>query len=155
MDAVSYSGMLDANQISFGIRALPSYSFDKANIIVSFGADFLGNWITSDYAHQYTKKRNPNSGTMCKHYQLESTLSLTGSNADEHIQIKPSEQAGLLSNLYDVLNGGDIMDNRIKKLANDLLDNQGKSLVVCNSNDDKVQILVNAIMTSYANAIIS
>ena len=44
-DAVSASGMLEANQKSFGIFAVPSYYFDKAEIIVSFGADFLGTWL--------------------------------------------------------------------------------------------------------------
>ena len=100
MDAVSYSGMLDANEASFGVRALPTYNFDKAAVIVSFGADFLGNWLNADYAKQYVTARNPKNGKMAKHYQVESTLSLTGSNADDRIQIKPSEQAGLLSNLY-------------------------------------------------------
>ena len=52
-DAVSYNGILDANQDSFGIRALPSYSFDKADIIVSFGADFLGNWGANNYSADY------------------------------------------------------------------------------------------------------
>ena len=53
MDAVSYHGMLDANEASFGVRALPTYNFDKAAVIVSFGADFLGNWLNADYAKQY------------------------------------------------------------------------------------------------------
>ena len=51
------------------------------------------------------KGRNPKNKKMSKHYQIESTLTLTGSNADERIPIKPSEQAGLLSNLYNALNG--------------------------------------------------
>jgi len=119
MDAVSYSGMLDANEGSFGVRVLPTYNFDKADVIVSFGADFLGNWLNADYATQYAAARNPKSGKMAKHYQVESTLTLTGSNADDRVQIKPSEQAGLLSNLYSVLNGGQA-DSRIAKMANDL-----------------------------------
>ena len=40
-DAVSYSGMLLANEVCYGKRALPSYQFDKAKTIVSLGADFL------------------------------------------------------------------------------------------------------------------
>jgi len=150
MDAVSYSGMLDANEATFGLRALPTYRFDKANVIVSFGADFLGNWLNADYATQYGLGRNPNSGKMSKHYQVETSLSLTGSNADERIQIKPSEQAGLLSNLYSALNGGSA-DSRISKMANDLANNAGNSMVVCNSNDAKVQTLVNAINNKLGN----
>jgi len=150
MDAVSYSGILDANEASFGVRVLPTYNFDKADVIVSFGADFLGNWIGTDYSIGYTKARNPKMGKMAKHYQVESTLSLTGSNADDRIQIKPSEQAGLLSNLYSALNGG-TADIRIAKMANDLASNTGKSIVVCNSNDAEVQTLVNAINNKLGN----
>ena len=150
MDAVSYSGMLDANEASFGVRVLPTYNFDKAEVIVSFGADFLGNWLNADYAKQYVTARNPKNGKMAKHYQIESTLSLTGSNADDRIQIKPSEQAGLLSNLYSVLNGG-TADSRIANIANDLVNNTGKSIVVCNSNDAEVQTLVNAINNKLGN----
>ncbi len=150
MDAVSYSGMLDANEASFGVRVLPTYNFDKAAVIVSFGADFLGNWLNADYAKQYVTARNPKNRKMAKHYQVESTLSLTGSNADDRIQIKPSEQAGLLSNLYSVLNGG-TADSRIAKIANDLVNNRGKSIVVCNSNEPQVQTLVNAINNKLGN----
>ena len=57
MDAVSYSGILDANEASFGVRELPTYNFDKAEVIVSFGADFLGNWLNADYATQYTARK--------------------------------------------------------------------------------------------------
>ena len=70
--------MLDANETSFGVRVLPTYNFDKANVIVSFGADFLGNWLNADYATQYAAARNPKNGKMAKHYQVESTLTLTG-----------------------------------------------------------------------------
>jgi MoCo/4Fe-4S cofactor protein with predicted Tat translocation signal len=150
MDAVSYSGMLDANETSFGVRVLPTYNFDKANVIVSFGADFLGNWLNADYATQYATARNPKNGTMAKHYQVESSLSLTGSNADDRLQIKPSEQAGLLSNLYSALNGG-TADSRIAKMANDLANNTGKSIVVCNSNNAELQTLVNAINNKLGN----
>ena len=151
MDAVSYNGILDANEATFGVRVLPSYSFDKANVIVSFGADFLGNWGSTDYATQYGIGRNPRSGKMSKHYQLESTLSLTGSNADERIQIKPSEQVGLLSNLYNALKGVNA-DSRIEKMAKELTDLKlGKSIVVCNSNDAEVQTLVNKINIKLGN----
>ena len=33
--------LLEANKTSFGVRALPMYRFDKAAVIVSFGADLL------------------------------------------------------------------------------------------------------------------
>ena len=150
VDAVSYNGMLEANLSSFGLRALPTYSFDKANVIVSFGADFLGNWGNTDLESQWALGRKPEDGKMSKHYQIESTLTLSGSNADNRLQIKPSEQAGLLSNLYNALNGS-TADSRIQKITTDLLNNKGKSLVVCNSNNPDVQLIVNAINNILGN----
>ena len=133
LDSVPYDSILNANNIDFGIRALPKYSFDKANVVVSFGADFLGNWGVNNYATDYIKARDPKSEKMCKHYQIETNLSLSGSNADKRIAIKPSEQAYLLSNLYAALNGNKA-DNRLKNIVRDLKNNIGKSIVISDSN---------------------
>ena len=147
MDAVSYSGMLDANEDCFGLRHLPTYDFSKAEVIVSFGADFIGNWGPGEYESQYIKGRNPKNGRMSKHYQLESTLTLTGSNADYRTQIKPSEQAGLLSNLYLSIKSGNSnnLDPRLKKIYEDIYGGSKSSIIVCNSNNKEIQTLVNAI----------
>ena len=150
MDALSSHGMLEANLETFGVRALPNYNFDKADVIVSFGADFIGNWGHPNNESDYSKGRNPKNGKMSKHFQVESTLTLTGSNADERIQIKPSEQAGLLSNLYNALNGSSTLDKRIAKIVDSLIEAK-TSIVVCNSNDKEVQLLVNAINNKLGN----
>src|ERR1700744_4752780 len=84
-DADSYSGILLAAEASYGKRAIPSYRFDKADVIVSLGADFLGTWLTPvHFARQYAvnRKVTEKNPAMSKHYQFESLLSLTGSNAD-------------------------------------------------------------------------
>ena len=93
-DADSYTGILLANQASYGKKAIPSYNFDKAKVVVSIGADFLGTWLNSEeFAAQYVvgRKINEENPTMSKHYQFESILSLTGSNADERYMHRPSE----------------------------------------------------------------
>ena len=96
-------------------------------------------WVCDpDNEKKYSKRRNPKLGNMSKHYQIESTLTLTGSNADERIQIKPSEQAGLLSNLYNSLSGAN-PDKRIAKLVTSLK-NAKSSIVVCNSYNKEVHI---------------
>ena len=145
-DAVSYDGILDAHEKSFGLRAIPSYNFDKANIIVSFGADFIGNWLNNDYSTDYINGRNPKNGKMSKHFQLESNLSLTGSNADKRIAIKPSEQKILLSDIYrSLISKKDTDDNRLIDIVKRLRANKGKSLIVCDSNDMDTQLIVNSI----------
>src|SRR5436190_15863184 len=57
-DAVSYSGMLQANEASFGNPAIPSYHFENAKVIVSLGADFLGTWLSPvEFARGYSAGR--------------------------------------------------------------------------------------------------
>ena len=155
LDSVPYDAILNANKNDFGVRALPRYYFDKAKVIVSFGADFLANWGDNSYATDYVNGRNPKSGQMSKHYQIETNLSLTGSNADMRIQIKPSEQKYLLSNLYRSLDGSK-SDVRLSKIVKHLKSNKGSSIVVSDSTDEKVQRIVNAInhkLGNYSNTI--
>ena len=144
-DAISYSGMLEANRASFGVRALPTYHLDKADVIVSFGADFLNSWLNVDFERQYVANRNPKTGKMSRHFQIESNLSLTGSNADVRVVVKPSEQLLLLENLYNTLKGNSTADARIADAASELSAAKGRSLVIAGSNDASVQIMVNAI----------
>jgi MoCo/4Fe-4S cofactor protein with predicted Tat translocation signal len=158
-DANSVSGLIKANQASFGKAVVPSYDFSKANVIVSFGADFLGTWISPvEFAKQYSvgRKLGKSKKTMNKHYQFETNLSLTGSNADSRTPIKPSQEGLFVAALYNKIvankiNVADVKNENIGKAASDLLSNKGKSLVVSGSNDIAVQTLVNAINTELGN----
>jgi MoCo/4Fe-4S cofactor protein with predicted Tat translocation signal len=158
-DAVSYTGIIQANQNSFGKAVVPHYRFDNADIIVSFGADFLGTWISPvEFTGQYVKNRNNKSlksKKMSRHIQFETGMSLAGSNADVRIPIKPSEEGIALINLYNVISGTTLAgskklnnvtaDNAITLAANELKAAKGKALVVSGSNDVATQTLVNAI----------
>jgi len=154
-DAVSYSGMLLANEAAYGKRALPSYHFENAKTIVSLGADFLGTWLSpAEFSKQYgaTRKINAAKPEMSKHFHFESMMSLTGANADERFTHKPSETGAIALALYNAVNGGSvsgIADKRladgITKAAHALKAAQGKALVVSGSNDVNVQLIVNAI----------
>jgi molybdopterin-containing oxidoreductase family iron-sulfur binding subunit len=154
-DAVSYSGMLLANEATYGVRAIPSYKFDAAKAIVSIGADFLGTWLSPvEFAKQYStgKKLDEKNPEMSKHIHFETVASLTGSNADEKYLHRPSETAAVAAALLSAVNGqgtGNIADAKLKagieKAAKALNANKGAALVVAGSNDVNVQIIVNAI----------
>ncbi|HVW14852.1 MAG TPA: TAT-variant-translocated molybdopterin oxidoreductase [Mucilaginibacter sp.] len=169
-DAVSYTGIIQANQNSFGKAVLPHYRFDKADLIVSFGADFLGTWISpSEFMTQWVQNRNSKSlqsKKMSRHIQFECGMSNTGSNADTRILIKPSEEGVALVNLYNELSGTTLPGSKplsspnaekaVKLAAKELQAAKGKALVVCGSNDVATQTLVNAInaqLGSYGNTI--
>jgi len=163
-DTASCSGMLLANELGFGIRALPSYYFDKAELIVSFGADFLGTWISPvEFTTRYAaaRKLKDKQADISRHIQFETGMSLTGSNADERYPIKPSEEKALLAALLASLTGTEssgttAASGPVAKLSGELLSKRGKSLVVCGSNDTDIQLLVNQInytLDNYGNTI--
>ncbi|MFL5764964.1 MAG: TAT-variant-translocated molybdopterin oxidoreductase [Bacteroidia bacterium] len=158
-DAVSYSGIAKANN-----GVIPSYHFDKAEVIVSIGADFLANWLSPiEYANQYSKMRKVGKKNMkmSKHIQFESNLSLTGANADERVPVKVTEQGKVAVNLYNAvakMAGGSGLaasalacDPAIAKAAKALADAKGKSLVVSGSNDVNVQAVVAGINDMLGN----
>ncbi len=164
-DADSRSGMLLANESSFGKRALPAYRFDNAKVIVSIGADFLGTWVSPvENAVQYTngRKIDAKNPSMSRHIQFESVLSMTGSNADDRYLHAPSETGAIVAALYNELNGvanagfDKKLSEGITKTAKDLKEHAGAALVVCGSNDTNIQVIVNAINASigaYGNTI--
>ena len=162
-EPISYSGIIRANETAFGSAVIPAYNFQNADVIVSFGADFLGTWISPIKFHSdYGKNRVPKDGKMSKHFQFESLMSLTGSNADVRVPIKMSNVGKHLIALYRELGGATPQDgmetagNSIKQAAEELKSAQGRALVICGSNDEQDQLLVNAINTmlgSYGSTI--
>jgi Fe-S-cluster-containing dehydrogenase component len=158
-DPVSHSGMLEANKISFGKEVIPEYRFDLADVVLSLGADFLGTWLSPiEYTRQFTAGRDPDRN-MKYLIQVESNLSLTGCNADSRIQIKPSQEAAILLNIYnDILK---VTENRsieapaspvdISPISKKLLSSRGKSLVISGSNSRQIQLLVNEINIALGN----
>jgi len=156
-DTYSYSGITSAHASVFGKAVIPTLDFSKARVIVSFGADFLGTWLTPNlYQAAYADNRRPENGWMSKHYQFEAHHSLTGSNADVRMAIKPSQEGQAVAALYDALNGNssgiDGVDAAVfAKLASELKANSGASLVVSGSNDPNVQTIVAVINQMLGN----
>jgi MoCo/4Fe-4S cofactor protein with predicted Tat translocation signal len=161
-DPVSSSAILEANEESFAQAVIPAYHFDKADVIVSFDADFLGTWVSPiEFAAQYIQNRkltDVKKAKMSRHIQVESHVSLTGSNADKRIMVKPSEQGAAIAALYNELarlSGGSPLSGapqleaekaeKIKKAAKELYDARGKALVVSGSNNVGEQVLINAV----------
>jgi molybdopterin-containing oxidoreductase family iron-sulfur binding subunit len=158
-DAISYSGILDANEKTFGVRAIPSYHFDRAKVIVGIGCDFLGTWVSPiEFAADWSKNRkvSKDNKTMSRHIQIESALTSTGASADRRVLVKPSEEATAVVDLYKAVSGTPSGNAKIDAVAKDLLAAKGSALVVSGSNDPNVQIVVNAInqaLDSYGSTI--
>ena len=158
-DAISYAAIAGANEKNFGKAFIPNYDFSKAKVVVGIAADFLSTWLmANEYAPQYAQLRNPDA-EMSKHYQFESILSITGSNADVRVQLKPSEITGLLSYILTSLGGQSSVNSKISPtlqkaataVVGDLKKAIGGSLLVCGTNVLEDQLLTNAINEKLQN----
>jgi MoCo/4Fe-4S cofactor protein with predicted Tat translocation signal len=167
-DAVSYSALNLANKNVFGKSVVSSYDFSKAKTIVGIACDFLGNWLNPiEFAKQYatTRKVTKEKPEMSKHYHFEATMSLTGANADERYMVKPSELGKVTLALFNEVasatgnskaSGDEKIANAeaskaVKKIAAELVNQKGSSLVVSGVNDEGIQTLINGINNMLSN----
>lgn len=90
-DTISQDAVLDAFKEKYGVRAMADYKFEKADVIVSFGADFIADWQGGGFEEGYAKNRIPKNGKMSKHFQFESLMTLSGANADYRLSLTPSD----------------------------------------------------------------
>lgn len=158
-DAVSYSGMLQANKDSFGKAVIPSYKFENANVVVSFGADFLGTWLSPvEFTKAWSAKRKvEGTDKVLKTIVFESNLSLTGSNADYRFPMKTSNEAIYVVGLYNELaqlagvsqiamaKSGELAGGAVKQTAQRLWAEKGNSIVISGSNNTAIQSVINGI----------
>ena len=102
-EALAPVGVRAANLKSYGV-ALPRYRLDKAKVVLSFGADFLGSWISPvHFSQQYAQFRKGMDGQRGVLIQVESKMSLTGANADRWLVVKPGTEGVLALGIINAL----------------------------------------------------
>ena len=158
-DAVSLSAIADAHKQTHGTRAMPRYRFDLARVTVSFGADFMGAWLSPvEYARQWAESRKLENNSPARLVQLEAALSITGAAADTRMRLPESER-GLtlvaLANAIAIKLGKEapfgaaatkaVPALALEKLADELANAAGKSLVIAGGNNLAEQLVVNQI----------
>jgi MoCo/4Fe-4S cofactor protein with predicted Tat translocation signal len=151
-DAVSSSEALDAFEAVYGERALVDYDFSKASLIVSVGADFLGDWQGGGYDSGYTQGRVPKNGKMSRHIQLESNMTLSGAAADKRLAMSTANQKQALVHIYNIVTGSSASVNldakfksEVTKAAQQLKASGSKGLLVSGIQDKNAQLLVLAV----------
>lgn len=86
-----------ANQRFFGERHLPYYDLHNTNYLLSFGADFLGNWISPvHHGLGFGRSRAARPDNRGRFVQIEPRMSISGAAADEWIAARPGTE-GLLA----------------------------------------------------------
>lgn len=103
-DAIAPSVVRAANKKSYGVE-MPRLRLDKAEAIVSFGADFLGSWISPvHFSQQYAQFRKAGKdGKRGVLVQIESKMTLTGANADRWLAIRPGTEGVLALGIINAL----------------------------------------------------
>ncbi len=98
------SALIAANKISFGTDRLPYYDIKNADLLLSFGADYLGTWISPvHHGLAYGHLRQGRQGRRGKTVQIEPRMSLSGANADEWIAARPGTDGLLALGLANAL----------------------------------------------------
>ncbi|RJQ47574.1 MAG: molybdopterin dinucleotide-binding protein [Gammaproteobacteria bacterium] len=88
------------NRDLFG-EAMPRLHLAKAKLALSFGADFLGAWLSPvHFSTEYAEFRKAPRGILV---QVEPAMSLTGANADLWLAIRPGTEGALALGLAYVL----------------------------------------------------
>ncbi len=89
----SYEAVKEANRRTFGRPVIPSYEFASAQMIVSFGSDFLETWLSPvSQTREYTSMRNFNGTSVRQSVYVGPRLSMTAANADQWIAPIPGTE---------------------------------------------------------------
>ena len=96
-EAFAYEPIRRANARVFGRAELPHYDFARADLLVSFGADFLETFGSPvGYARDHAGQRRVRNGEKARFVQIEPRLSMTGASADVWHSVPP-ETEGLVA----------------------------------------------------------
>jgi anaerobic selenocysteine-containing dehydrogenase len=92
-----------ANKKSYGVE-MPRFNINKAKVVLSFGADFLGAWVSPvHFSQQYAQFRKGVNGQRGVLIQVESKMTLTGANADRWLVVRPGTEGILALGIINAL----------------------------------------------------
>jgi anaerobic selenocysteine-containing dehydrogenase len=109
----------------FGRTELPSYDLGHADTIFSFGADFLGPWLsTTAYGVEFGDFRSQTYGRRGYLVQFEPKMSICGAKADRWVPIQPGADGlvaqAIIKIIADQKLGSSDRIDRASKLASDV-----------------------------------
>ncbi|MEW6562850.1 MAG: molybdopterin-dependent oxidoreductase [Pseudomonadota bacterium] len=109
-----------ANKKAYGVE-MPHLRLDKAKAIVSFGADFLGAWVSPvHFSQQYARFRKGENGQRGVLVQVESKMTLTGANADRWLAVRPGTEGVLALGVINALGAAGLyLSEDVKSLVKD------------------------------------
>jgi len=102
-EAVAPAVQRAANKKAYGTE-MPRFNINKAKVVLSFGADFLGSWVSPvHFSQQYAQFRKGVDGQRGVLVQVESKMTLTGANADRWLVVRPGTEGILALGIINAL----------------------------------------------------
>ena len=102
----AYEALRHANRAIFGVDAVPQHDFSAANVVVSFGADFLDTWLSPvEHARGFAEGHAFRDGSMGRFIHIEPRMSMTGMSADEWLPPTPGTEALIALAMAQVIVG--------------------------------------------------
>jgi anaerobic selenocysteine-containing dehydrogenase len=102
-EAIAPAVVRAANKKSYGVE-MPRFSISKAKVVLSFGSDFLGAWISPvHFSQQYAQFRKGVDGQRGVLVQVESKMTITGANADRWLVVRPGTEGILALGIINAL----------------------------------------------------
>jgi len=113
----AYESLKAANDRILGIEGLVSYRMERADFLLSFGADFLETWLSPvEYGTKFKQMHSVKNGHKNLFYHISPYQSLTGANADVWLPCNPGGEAALALSLVNE----SMMRGKGKKLPEDI-----------------------------------
>src|SRR2546428_2041854 len=113
-----YEATRAANRATFGRDAIPHYAFEDAQVVLSFGADFLETWLSNvSYARAFARMHAFRDGRAGTFIHIEPRQSLTASNADAWVRNTPGTEGLLALAILRVMVDEGLADRRFAEVV--------------------------------------
>src|SRR5437899_12295456 len=118
LEPFGYESIRAANRITFNRDAIPHYAFEDAEVVLSFGADFVETWLSNvNYTRAFTRMHSFRDGRAGTFIHVEPRQSLTAANADEWVRNAPGTEGLLALAILRVMVDEGAADKRFAEAA--------------------------------------
>ncbi len=109
----AHEAIRTANRQTFGRDAIPYHAFEDAEVVLSFGADFLETWVSNvEYARGFGRMHTFRDGRAGTFIHVEPRQSVTASNADEWVRNRPGTEGLLALAVLKILVDAGVADRK-------------------------------------------
>lgn len=134
-----------ASRRLFGYDETPTWDFEKADLILSFGADFLDTWVSPvSFTQTYARRRTEEN--RLHHIQVESRASLTGLKADQRFVVPPGTELFVAGQILKRVVDAKGITGPIAEFAKNF---QGENRVVTGLTDQDIDRIVQALLKAH------